>query len=249
MQGFFIAVQFLTRFPFKFNIDWNEENVAASLLWYPLVGALIGGVLLLLAYMLAYLQASAPDEMLIAAIILSVWVIITGGLHLDGLADSADAWVGSNANKQRALDIMKDPQAGPMAVIALVLLLLVKFSALQSLLKQSEMCLLILPVIIARCVPLLLFLTTPYVREKGLGSAMAKYIPKQAAWIVLLLSVLLLAAIIGVVNGVLLIGITLFVVWVLRYLMIKHIEGMTGDTIGAAVEITETVVLCFLALL
>jgi adenosylcobinamide-GDP ribazoletransferase len=242
VNNFLIALQFLTRFPVNFNIDWQERKVAASLLWYPLVGALIGCVLVLLAFLLA----GRVDVMLTAVLLLSVWVIITGGLHLDGLADTADAWVGSHGDKQRALAIMKDPQAGPVAVIVLVLILLIKFAALHSLVKHSEYLLIILPVIFARCVPLLLFLTTPYIREQGLGSAMAKYMPRQLALLVLFFCALLLIMVFGFSQFFLLTAIMLLVLWLLRFLMLKNIGGMTGDTIGAAIEITETVVLCAL---
>lgn len=245
INNFLIALQFLTRVPVNIELDWKDKNLAASLLWYPLVGVLIGGMLVLLANVLA----DSDNNLLVAAVILTVWVAITGGLHLDGLADSADAWVGSHGDKQRALEIMKDPQAGPIAVVVLVLILLTKFAAIVSLVSQSEAWQIILAVVFARCVPLLLFLTTPYVREQGLGSAMAKYLPRQAAQVVLFFLGVALLSVTGSMSGLLIIGTALSVLWILRFLMLKHIEGMTGDTIGAAIEITEVVVLCSLVLI
>jgi len=245
MQNFLIAIQFLTRIPVPYQRNWNDKNIAASLLWYPLVGALIGGLLVLLAY----LFSNAENQMLSAAIILCVWVVITGGLHLDGLADSADAWVGSHGNKQRALAIMKDPQAGPIAVIVLVLVLLIKFSALQSLLKQTDYFSILIVLVMGRCVPIFLFLTTPYVREKGLGSAMEKYLQRHYAWTILLMTGVAILFSIGLINGIILMTIVFLVLWGLRYLMLKHIDGMTGDTIGASIEIVEAVILCVVVLL
>ena len=243
MNDFFVALQFLTRIPLTINLQWEAENIAGSLLWYPLVGVLIGIMLTLLAGIMP-----GGSSMLAAALVLSGWVFITGGLHLDGLADSADAWVGSHGERQRALEIMKDPQAGPIAVIVLVLLLLVKFAAIYGLLEQGELWLLILPPLLGRCVPLLLFLSTDYVREKGLGSAMAEFLPRESAQEVLLLVAIILPVLTGFINALLLISITLLVIWFLRNLMLKHIGGMTGDTIGAAIEITETTALCILLL-
>jgi len=244
LNNFLIAVQFLTRFPLKFNLDWQDKKVAASLLWYPLVGALIGAVLILFISLF-----SAQQAMLCATLTLSVWVLITGGLHLDGLADSADAWLGSHGNKQRALEIMKDPRAGPIAVVVLVLILLIKFSALYSLINTDKVLLLLIAPALARSVPLLLFLTTPYVREQGLGSAMAAHLPQRESIIVLILMALSLIFLYGLISGFLLMAIVVFVLYGLRYLMVKLLGGMTGDTIGASIEIIETIVLCALVLI
>lgn len=216
------------------------------MLWYPFVGALIAVILISIIML-----SSSQDPMLVAAVILAIWVMITGGLHLDGLADSADAWVGSHGDKQRALEIMKDPQAGPVAVIMLVLILIIKFAALHSLIKQPDdgIWLLMLSPVLARCVPMLLFLTTPYVREQGLGSAMAKYLPQKSAWAVLLLTALVVITLSGIIKGIILLSAVLLLVWFLRYLMLKNIDGMTGDTIGASIEIIEVVALLVLVVL
>jgi len=240
MQAFLIALQFLTRIPVSINTQWNDKNIANSLLYYPLVGLLMGGLLILLAKLIS----GRVDEMLAAALILGAWVMLGGGLHLDGLADSADAWCGSHGNKQRALDIMKDPQSGPVAVVVLVLLLLIKFSALHVFLKQADYGLLLIPLVIGRCVPVILFLTTPYVRDQGLGSVMASYLSRDYAWIVLFITAVLMILWLGVINATVVIVMSLLVLWWLRSLMLKNLNGMTGDTIGAAIEIVEAFVLC-----
>ena len=252
MSAFLIALQFLTRFPVTLSINWTDKKIAASLLWYPFVGGLIALVLIV------FLQLfSTQPPMLASALTLAVWVLITGGLHLDGLADSADAWIGSHGNRQRALDIMKEPQAGPIAVIVIVLLLLIKFAALYSLMTLSNgifdnenyIWLLLLPVVLARTTPLLLFLTTPYVRNQGIGRTMANFLNKQKAWTVISVVTALLFFMAGVSNALILATVLLFLVGYLRSLMLKHINGMTGDTIGATIEITEVVILCGLVFL
>ncbi len=244
MHSFLIALQFLTRLPLNINASWQAENIAKSLLWYPVVGALIGAVLFLLARVMP-----SSHSLLVGALVLSAWVLVTGGLHLDGLADSADAWLGSHGDRQRALDIMKDPQAGPIAVIVLVLVLLVKFGAIVSLLEHNALWLLIVPPLSARCVPLVLFMSTDYVREQGLGSDMAEYFPHSPARRVLLFVAALLLFLTGILNGLLLMAVVVLVIWLLRSLMLKHIGGMTGDTIGASIEIIEAVVLSLLVFL
>ncbi|HEY9052122.1 MAG TPA: adenosylcobinamide-GDP ribazoletransferase [Gammaproteobacteria bacterium] len=241
MHPFLIALQFLTRVPVNVSGEWSAENIGKSLLYYPLVGFIIGALLMLLAYVL---QDQSP--MLLAALILTCWVLITGGLHLDGLADSADAWAGAHGDKQRALEIMKDSCAGPIAIILLVLVLLIKFSALYVLLQLEMPWLLLLAPMLGRSAVIILFMTTPYVREQGLGSDMKKYLPQQHVYapLALVLLVLFIFTDFGLALAVTMMG--LLTLLFLRHLMLKRIDGMTGDTIGASIEIIETIVLCVL---
>ena len=241
VNAFIISLQFLTRIPVPVKVGYTEENVARSLLFYPLVGVVVGGVLVIGSMLL-------PEnyEMLVAALVLTLWVLITGGLHLDGLADSADAWVGSHGDRLRALDIMKDPQSGPIAVVVLMLTLLIKFGAIYHLLFLIDTWVLILAPVLSRATPLFLFLSTPYVREQGLGSAMTELLPRKAAGSVLLLVGIVVVLLMGVINGIILLVVSLLITSLLRYVMLKQIGGMTGDTLGATIEITEAMILCVL---
>ncbi|MGB4075047.1 adenosylcobinamide-GDP ribazoletransferase [Pseudomonas sp.] len=241
MTAWWIALQFLTRLPVRLAGMPAPQQVGRSLLWYPLVGLLIGLLLLLAAQQL--LGDSAV--LLQAALLLAVWVGVSGGLHLDGLADSADAWVGGFGDRARTLEIMKDPRSGPIAVVVLVLLLLLKFAALVALLESGSGLLLLLVPWLARCLLPLLFLTTPYVRAGGLGQALAEHLPRrQLPWVLganalamLLLGWPALLALL-VAGGVF--------IW-LRSLMLKRLGGTTGDTAGGLLEIAECAVLVALA--
>src|SRR3990170_9070840 len=132
VRSFFIAVQFLTRFPLPAFDRPKGRDVGRSLLFYPLVGLLIGAVLVALNE-----AAAGASGAVRAALLLAAWVIVTGGLHLDGLADSADAWVGGLGDRERTLAIMKDPRSGPAAVTTLVVILILKFAALQTLVADG----------------------------------------------------------------------------------------------------------------
>ena len=118
------------------------------------------------------------DPGVLAALMLAVWVIITGGLHLDGLADTADAWIGGRGDRDRTLAIMKDSRSGPIAIIAIVLVLLNKFAALQVLLAGDARAVLLLAPVLGRATIVLLLITTPYVRPHGLGRPYANYLPR-----------------------------------------------------------------------
>ena len=241
MTSWWVALQFLTRLPVTLAGMPTPEQIGRSLLFYPLVGLLIGLLLLGAQQLLA-----DSAVLLQAALLLTLWVGISGGLHLDGLADSADAWVGGFGDRERTLAIMKDPRSGPIAVVVLVLLLLLKFAALVALLESGSALLLLLVPWLARCLLPLLFLTTPYVRAGGLGQALAEHLPRQyLPWVLLANALAMLLLGWSALLALLVAG---AVFCYLRALMRKRLGGTTGDTAGALLEIAECAVLVALAL-
>jgi len=242
VPAFLIALQFLTRLPVRLPGMPAAAQVGRSLLSYPLVGLLIGALLLLVQWAL---DGTAP--LLQAALLLLVWVGLTGGLHLDGLADSADAWAGGFGDRERTLSIMQDPRSGPIAMVVLVLLLLLKFAALATLLQSGQALALLLAPWLARGLLPLLFLTTPYVRAGGLGAALAEHLPRRELpfW---LAGHALLLLVLGGWSGLLAVLAALLLLAGLRQLMLQRLGGCTGDTAGALVELAEATVLLVLAL-
>lgn len=233
MLPFLIALQFLTIVPVQLKQIPTARQNAQSLLFYPLIGLLIGFVLFGLSIVLIKLPT-----ILLASIVLVVWIWLTGGLHLDGLADSADAWVGGFGDRERTLKIMKDPACGPIGALSLIIVCLLKFAALYVLIEQHLNVFLVLVPMLGRSVALFLFLTTTYVRDKGLGRSMTHFLPKTITWIVFVITLSLLCMF-KWCGLVVLISFLLSVVY-LRFIFIKRIGGITGDTIGAAIELLET---------
>lgn len=240
-----IALQFLTRLPVRLPYLPAPLENGRSLLWYPVVGGLIGLLLALAQWLLA-----PTGPLLQAAIILSLWVWLSGALHLDGLADMADAWVGGHGDRERTLAIMKDPACGPIGVVALLLVLLLKFAALVSLLEsQAGWALLLVPWIGRLLLPTLL-ITTPYARPGGLGAVLAAHAP-VALPSVLITHALVIAGLLVVVWGAagllpLICVVFFFIYW--RRLLLQRLGGTTGDTTGALLEMAETLLLVALAL-
>jgi adenosylcobinamide-GDP ribazoletransferase len=237
-----LALQFLTRLPTPRLDAPSEQQIGRSLLWYMPVGLLLGGLLFVAASLL-----SGLPSLLAAALVLLCWIALTGILHLDGLADCADAWVGGQGDRERSLAIMKDPACGPAGVVAVLLLLLLKFAALAALLELGLLWPLLLIPLLARAQLPLLFLSTTYVRPGGIGAAMAAQLPRKPAWLLL-----------GLV-GLALLGIALFwslpllpvlllamlLVFVLvRRMARQRLGGFTGDVAGALAVISEAVLLC-----
>ncbi|MDD1151443.1 adenosylcobinamide-GDP ribazoletransferase [Pseudomonas sp. TNT2022 ID357] len=243
MLPFWIALQFLSSLPIRLPGMPQPEELGRSLLFYPLVGLLFGVLLWLLDAVLA-----GTPLLLHAALLLSAWVLLSGGLHLDGLADSADAWLGGFGDRERTLNIMKDPRSGPIAVVTLVLVLLLKFAALVALIEQQQGVALLLAPLIGRASLLGLFLCTPYVRAGGLGQALADHLPPLAGRQVLGLSVLA-CLLLGGYSGLWVVLLAVLLFFWLRQLMIRRLGGTTGDTAGALLELLETAVLLVMVLL
>ncbi len=238
---FWLALQFLTRLPTP-QVEMNDSDLGRSSLYYPLVGFIIGVILWVISLLLV-----EQSNMLSAIIILTVWVLLSGGLHLDGLSDSADGWLGGTGNREKILHIMKDSHAGPAAIVAIFLVLLAKFAGLSVLLSHEATFMLIIIPILGRTSILLLFLTTPYARQGGIGETMSQHLPRKSAhviWITVI-TILLLTGIPGFITcfWIIVAG------YLLRRLMLRQIGGTTGDTAGAMIEIIETIALISIAML
>ena len=242
-RAFLIAGRFLSRLPLPDPGPVSGPELARAAPLYPAVGLVIGLLIWGAARLLTL--PSVPD--LAAALVLVVWVWLTGGLHLDGLADTADAWVGGLGDRRRTLEIMKDPTSGPFGVLALVLLLLCKWSAIATLMAEGALAGLVWIPVLARAQLLTLFLTTPYVRSAGMGADVRAHLPQAAAWsgVVIATAVSPLFLGIAALPAVLAAG-ALFLLW--RRALIVRLGGFSGDTAGALVELTETVVLASILL-
>ena len=234
LKPFFIALQFLTRIPVPQQFDVNDSSIGHSILYYPLIGLIIGGLLVFCAM---FMQTVAIP--LQATIILALWVFISGALHLDGLADCADAWVGGMGDRERSLTIMKDPAAGPIAVVVLFILLLLKWAAVSECLLKEQYDLLLLTPVAGRLSVIALMLTAPYIRPQGLGEKLFENMPRQATMLVLAVSGVII--IFGLGIAAIFAGLLVFI-W-LRKTAITRLGGVTGDVYGAGIELVEVVVL------
>ncbi|MDU8430953.1 adenosylcobinamide-GDP ribazoletransferase [Pseudomonas syringae pv. actinidifoliorum] len=243
MLPFWIALQFLGSLPIRLPGMPRPEELGRSLLFYPLVGVVFGTLLLGFNALL-----SGAPLMLHAALLLSAWVLLSGGLHLDGLADSADAWLGGFGDRERTLSIMKDPRSGPIAVVTLVVVLLLKFAAIVALIESHNSIGLLLAPLIGRSAMLALFLGTPYVRSGGLGQALADHLPRSLGRKVLLVSAVACVMLAGG-SGIAALLVCAVCFYGLRHMMMRRLGGSTGDTAGALLELLELAVLLTLALL
>lgn len=237
IHGLLLAIQFLTRIPVPVECPWNASTSRWAVRCYPLVGLLLG---VLLAMVGALLQDWLPTPLL-ALLLLSLWVAATGGLHLDGVMDVADA-LGSNAPLERRWAIMKDPHVGSFGIIALVFLLAWKAMLLWALLDVGVGPVVLVAVLMfGRVAAVALLVTAPVARSEGLAWAWKRHLGSRdlplSLWPLPLLAWLLPGGWwAGLALAVLL---TIFLaVFLLLYgwAMIRGFKGINGDIVGAAIE-------------
>lgn len=251
--AFLIALGFLTRIPVAFVTSASVRQKSDSLLFYPLVGGIIGVLVLCLILLFDALETSVGGHfspMFYGVLGVAFWVWLTGALHLDGLADCADAWVGGR-DRASTLRIMKDPSAGPIAVVVLVLVLLMKAVLLAELIRLSLTLELVFVPVIARAYVLVLFMTTTYANPGGLGQVYQVGLnEKQRAYryrCYALIATTLFGFIVLGWNLIWLLVASALVAFWLRRSTIGRLGGFTGDVAGAMVELIE-LTLCLVLL-
>lgn len=209
--------------------------------YYPLVGLIIGA---LLSALQVWSARVVPEIQ--AAILLVAWALLTGALHLDGLADSADAWLGAHGDRDKALRIMKDPASGPAGVTAIVLVLVLKFAALVAIAFESTWMALLFAPVLGRAAMVLVLLTTPYARADGLGAPHARFLARGPTLVALLVTAASMAF--AGRAGWIALAVAAVLTAGLRRMMLRRLGGTTGDTLGATCEITEAGVLLAVAM-
>ena len=235
MKYLLTAFDLLTTLPLPASKNWQAGDSGRSAVWYSLVGLFLGA---LVAGAFALLQIYF-SHMISAALALAFWVMLTGGLHLDGLADCFDGMFHAS-NPERRLQIMKDPHMGAFGVIGLMLVLLIKFSALTSLSSTGAVGAILLSASFARWCVLLIW-KQPLARPDGLGADFSSGLHVSS---ILLGSLIPLGLAIWLKGtGFVAIGLGLLVTLFILFVAKKNLGGITGDVLGMIIELVETVVL------
>jgi len=236
MRRFLVALQFLTIFPVKIKSEIEGKDFGASLLYFPIVGLIVGLLLSLIALSLFFLPALVR-----AAAILTISILITGGIHLDGFADTCDGFYG-NKQVEKVLEIMRESRIGAMGAIGIVSLLLLKFSVMASLQETYLWKTLIVMAVFSRWSQCFACNAARYARKAGKAKYFIEHSRKRDLFVggifTLALSLLLMRS-----KGFILFFLSIIPVYLfIRYIKTK-VGGMTGDTIGAVNEIAEVCVL------
>jgi adenosylcobinamide-GDP ribazoletransferase len=231
-----IAIGFLTRVPVNTGAT-DTKDLASSTVWFPVVGVALGAVSLGLHHLLTPHVGSTVS----AVAIVSVSAMLTGGLHLDGVADLFDALGGGRGNRERMLEIMRDSRIGAHGATALMLVLAAKIALTDALLKQQNPLPILLAPSCARWITPFLMKQFAYARESGLGRAFHDHVRWPHVLIATLFFGTALAAIAPFTAWAA--GISMLMCLLLCTRVAHLLRGLTGDVYGAAIELAEA---CFL---
>jgi len=240
-----LAVSFLTILPVIDRRRASDDAVAASLAWFPIVGFALGAALAAEDWLLAHVFAQVIRSVLI---IVSL-TVVTGAVHLDGLADTADA-LGAGRERERALDILRDSRVGTFGASAIFFDLALKILALSTLAGHRRLAALIVAPMLARWAMLLVAWGLPYLRSSGSGSALlgsqSKTLGSRAVFVAVFTLVAMLM--VGALRAsALACAVAVAIVCATRLFYRRWLGGVTGDLIGACGELVEIAVLVTMA--
>jgi adenosylcobinamide-GDP ribazoletransferase len=240
MNDFLRALGLLTILPVRVPADEGAPP-GRTMAFYPLVGALIGGVLAGLAWLLGRIGLAQTAPLLPAALILAAWAGLTGALHLDGWADCCDALF-VPVSRERRLEIMKDPRLGGFGAAGLILLLLTKLAALQGITASPHAlrALVAIPAL-ARWAAVIAAKAYPSARPGGMGDFFRRGLGRRELVIATVIAALTAAGLLW--RGALLWAVAAAAMWALAGLARARLGGLTGDVYGAIIELAETAAL------
>lgn len=230
-----LAFSFLTVLPVKVKEAPQPGDLGRAAVWYPLVGAIIGSLVWLAKAGLTWLF----PPMLAAGVCVVVWILLSGALHLDGLADCCDGLLNASS-RERRLEIMKDPRLGTFGGVGLVLAILLKVLAVLSLPPGSDLLAIVLATSLGRWM-ILLAGKQPLARPGGMGADFALGLTPRAFLGAAVLPLVLM--VLGGWHGLAAAAAAHLAAVGVMSLARARLGGMTGDVLGLLVEVTELVVL------
>lgn len=236
VKAFIVALQFLTRFQLSNRFDVTVEDLGRSVGCFPLVGAVIGFFLA----GFSILAAEFIPTSFFAVVLILLEIVITGGLHCDGLMDTMDG-IFSGRSQARMLEIMKDSRVGAYGVMGFGVFLLAKWSLLTELLRDASAPALFMMPVIGRFAAATAICVFPYRRIEGLGKAFAEYAGPSA--LCTALAVTLIFTLPFGWGGVCCLVVAGGFALALAGYVHGLLGGLTGDTYGFIIEMTEVVVL------
>ena len=243
LKNFITAVQFLTIFTLNKKHVVEENDLAKSMVYFPLVGFALGFILVNADKGLLWMFPHA----IVNAMLIVILVLLTRALHVDGLGDTLDGLMGGHDHTSR-LHIMKDSRIGTAGVTGIVLLLLVKYLALNNMFSGSKVEALLTAPLLARWSQTLMVYKANYGREKGMGSAFVGHLRGSSMIAVFAIALGLAIWVNGWTALYLVAGVLAFTL-LGRWYLVKRLGGVTGDAIGAVSELNEVLVLLLLVVL
>ena len=230
MRDVITYLELLTRVRVSTRTDWRDEDFSRSVPYFPLVGLVIGSLLAAVNYGLFYIETPL---FLRVTLLLLAEIIITGGLMYDGFMDTADG-VFSARSRERMLEIMKDSHVGSNAVLAIIILLLLKIAAYLELSGETLTWVLLTMSVATRTFMVVFIVNFPYARKEGIGHMFTKYAKPFYTYIAFAVCAGIIAA--CGLQYLAVAGICFTVTLIIAQYLKTQLGGLTGDTYGALTE-------------
>ena len=234
MKRLILLIQFLTRIPINLKLDVTREDLKKSIIYFPVVGYLIG-LILTYFYKISILYF---DKTIIAFLIVTFEILITGGLHMDGLSDTFDG-IYSGRKKDEIIEIMKDSNIGTFGALSMIILVIFKFLLILKINENLFVVLLMMPVFSRMCT-IIASKIGKYPKETGMGDIFIGQVNNKQLAISMLFTFSFV--IFNYKIYTFFIVNVIFTLWYVKYIS-KRIDGITGDTLGALVELNEIIFL------
>ena len=240
---FLAAVRFLTIIPLPGRREVSPEEVGRSIVYFPLVGVIIGLILVGLNWLLGLFLPSA----LVTVLLVVSLVVISGALHLDGFVDTCDG-IGGHKTVEERWRVMQDSRAGGFGIIGVCCLLLVKYVSMSGVPDSWLMQTLVLMPVVGRWAMVYAVFAYPYAKPSGLGKVF-KQVASWPRFVIATFITLAVAVILASLTGF----VIMLAIWVIVIAMAAYLKGkfggLTGDTYGAINEVAEVCVLILVCLL
>lgn len=252
MKRFIALLQFMTRIPINIDVGFDEE-FHKSITYFPLVGFVLGVLLFLIGTICGYIF----DPFVTAIIITLSSVVLTGGLHIDGLGDTFDALY-SYRDKEKMLEIMKDSRLGTNSLLAVMFVILLKVGFIYSIVNNGYMWLVMFMPVIGRLGVIRLTYKTVSPRAKGMGNMFIGKLTTGmflTAIVYTIVLITLIAKFIFLTPFEIIIKVLLSIVLVFLFNQLfkghvyKKIDGVTGDILGCSIELGEVIYLLYIYLI
>ena len=252
MKRFISILQFMTRIPINIDTGFDEE-FHKTITYFPLVGLVLG----VLIYIIGLVSGIFFDSFITSIIVTLALVILTGGLHIDGLGDTFDA-IYSYRDKERMLKIMKDSRLGTNSLLAIIFLILLKIGFIYSIINNNLLWTVIFMPVVARLGVIVMMYKTVTPRENGMGNLFIGKASTSMFTIAILYTIILMIGISKLIflastfEAMMLIS-TIIILFIFNNLFKKHIyikiDGVTGDILGCTIELGELIYLFCIYLL
>lgn len=236
MTEFLLAVQFLTIIPVK--AGFSAKKTAGAVVFFPVIGLLLG---LILAGTNILMAKAGFDTLLSSAATIVLLVVLTGGIHMDGLADTADA-LASGKDRKKQLKIMRDPHIGSMGALALVCVIVLKIILLNGIPSPVKPAALILMCVLGRWAMVFIMHNFTYARKNGKAKIFMQGLNRKKLFFASLFATTAALIIYGV-KGLVVMAPAAVLVYIAGRLISNKMGGITGDVIGTANELTEVLIL------